>query len=65
MKYHRREVQFNDWELLKLFRCWDQITPEMKQGLLDRAQAAAFPPEQESASGDDDYMYDSDGYRFD
>lgn len=35
MKYYARGVQFSDWELLKLFRAWDEISPERKQELTD------------------------------
>lgn len=31
LKYHKRGVEFDDWELMKLFKAWDAMTPEQKQ----------------------------------
>ncbi len=66
MKYHRRDVQFNDWELLKLFQAWDLLSAEQKSTLLDTAHEAAFPPEEDLGPVNDEPFYDiHDGYRFD
>lgn len=35
MKYNARGVQFDAWELLKLFRAWDEIPQERKQELIE------------------------------
>jgi hypothetical protein len=36
LKYHQRGVQFNEWELLKLFQAWGQMPDADKQAMLDR-----------------------------
>lgn len=36
LKYHQRGVQFSEWELLKLFQAWQQVSDEDKAALLDR-----------------------------
>lgn len=58
MKYQVRGIEFNDHELLKLFRAWQEMTPERQQAMLDQAHAEAFP----SDSNDQDYedWYDDD-----
>lgn len=38
LKYHRRGVDFDDWELLKLFRAWDELPGEAKVELIKRAR---------------------------
>lgn len=35
LKYHKRGVSFEDWELLKILKAWDAMTPEQKQMLID------------------------------
>jgi hypothetical protein len=36
LKYHQRGVQFNEWELLKLFQAWEQLKVDDKAALVDR-----------------------------
>jgi hypothetical protein len=36
LKYHQRGVQFNEWELLKLFQAWEQMKGDDKAALVDR-----------------------------
>jgi hypothetical protein len=36
MKYHQRGVHFSEWELLKLFQAWQQVSDSDKQVILDR-----------------------------
>jgi hypothetical protein len=53
LKYHARGVSFNEWELLKVFRAWDQMKPEDKQALID-----AHDPQNKLGSS----SYDGDPY---
>lgn len=39
LKYHKRGVEFDDHELLKLFDAWDQTPAERKEGLKQQATA--------------------------
>lgn len=64
MKYHRRGVAFTDWELLKLFRAWDEMPSEQKQELVQRALPpvpVAGPEEGEDVVADD-YTWDDSTY---
>lgn len=60
MKYHRRGVGFDDWELIKLFRAWDEMPSERKQELINRAQPPA--PEIEIIQPGPEQYWDEDDY---
>lgn len=51
MKYQARGVQFNDHELLKLFRAWQEMDVARQDAMLNTAHAEAFPV----GSSEDDY----------
>jgi len=57
LKYHKRGVEFDDWELMKLFKAWDFMTPEQKEiaDLLHSQQ------EEVDATG---FYFDYDDYFF-
>lgn len=60
IKYHKRGVDFSDWELLKLFRAWEEMPQDKKDKLL-----ALHCPGNDTVSDDssDDYdIYDSDDW---
>lgn len=58
MKYQARGIDFNDHELLKLFRAWQEMDVARQDAMLTQAHADAFP----SGSSDADYedWYDDD-----
>lgn len=66
LKYHKRGVEFNDWELLKLFQAWDLIDADRKASMITAAHELAFPEMEPEEDYPDDVSYDvDDGYRFD
>jgi hypothetical protein len=54
MKYQSRGVQFDDWELVKTFLAWDELSEERVQEITASAQ-----PEEETVPYD---WYDADDY---
>lgn len=59
LKYHQRGVQFNEWELLKLFQAWQLMGVEDQAAMLDRYN----PNIDDSSSSDDGYgWYDDDDW---
>jgi hypothetical protein len=59
LKYHQRGVQFNEWELLKLFQAWQQMSDADKQAMLDRHNPNAGA---DYVAGDGYEWYDDDDY---
>lgn len=57
LKYHKRGVAFEDWELMKLFKAWDAMTAEQKQ----IAGMIHSEPEEVDATG---FYFDYDDYFF-
>lgn len=43
LKYHDRGVEFNDHELLKLFRAWEQMPEDRRKEMVEKAHEEAFP----------------------
>lgn len=66
LKYHVRGVEFNDHELLKLFRAWEELSPDRREAMLETARQEAFPAMQLDSGfwgGDPDgYSYDDDWF---
>jgi len=64
MKYHRRGVAFSEWELLKLFRAWEDLGPDRKQNLISNAEQAErlAQGEEQQPSSEPDYTLDNDDY---
>lgn len=62
MKYEKRGIEFNDHELLKLFRAWQELPDQQKQVYLDLAYAGAFPSGSNEADYEDWYDDDDDWF---
>jgi hypothetical protein len=62
LKYHRRGVEFSEWELLKLFQAWQQVKDDDKAALLERHNPYIDAPSDE-VSYDEAYgWYDEDDW---
>lgn len=55
MKYHKRGVEFGNYELIKLFRAWDKMTEDQKVACEDAMIPAPEPDDYDSAF--DDYFF--------
>jgi len=58
IKYAQRGITFNEWELLKLFKAWEEITEQRRSEITTRAVNTAFP--QTLSDLDYDYVDDDD-----
>jgi hypothetical protein len=58
LKYNARGVEFSDHELLKVFRAWDEMPAEKKEGWIKEAADAEFAPEffDSSFTDEDDWF---------
>lgn len=59
MKYHLRGVQFDEWELLKLFRAWEEMPQDRKDDLM-----TLYCPGNQSMPDEPsgDYRYEEDDW---
>ncbi len=62
LKYHKRGIEFNEWELLKLFQSWDQLPDEKKQQMLDQYKPVERIMCDDSGSHYDNWHDDDDWF---
>lgn len=62
LKYHQRGIHFEDWELCKLFRAWEDMSPEHRAATIKRAEELAFPLRPDSETIELDYFFEEDDY---
>lgn len=59
VKYSKRGVQFRQWEMLKLFRAWSEMTEEHRTAITEAARDAEFGG---NTTLNDSFYMDEDDY---